>query len=171
MSSTPPRYAALQGTTNIRAFLRRDLPISQCHLTCPPEGLSFITRVCGSGFHILRLQFGQARRARRPHLKRFQFMLDRQYPATPSALSGHWRYPCFNKNWKRSSSSVRRACAGVWFRRDECGLTLLSSYRQSASFRRASFSLSNISWFKNASRRLPLNDSMKAFCCGLPGSI
>ena len=35
-------------------------------------------------------------------LKRFQFMLDRQYPATPSALSGHWRYPCFNKNWKRS---------------------------------------------------------------------
>ena len=24
-------------------------------------------------------------------LKRFQFMLDRQYPATPSALSGHWR--------------------------------------------------------------------------------
>ena len=38
-----------------------------------------------------------------PALKRFQFMLDRQYPATPSALSGHWRYPCFNENWKRSS--------------------------------------------------------------------
>ena len=35
-------------------------------------------------------------------LKRFQFMLDRQYPATPLALSGHWRYPCFNENWKRS---------------------------------------------------------------------
>ena len=30
-------------------------------------------------------------------------MLDRQYPATPSALSGHWRYPCFNENWKRSN--------------------------------------------------------------------
>ena len=38
-------------------------------------------------------------------LKRFQFMLDRQYPATPSALSGHWRHPCFNENWKRSNSS------------------------------------------------------------------
>ena len=34
-------------------------------------------------------------------LKRFQFMLDRQYPATPSALSGHWRYPCCTENWKR----------------------------------------------------------------------
>ena len=41
-------------------------------------------------------------------LKRFQFMLDRQYPATPSALSGHWRYPCFNENWKRSSGRIRR---------------------------------------------------------------
>ena len=30
-------------------------------------------------------------------------MLDRQYPATPSALSGHWRSPCFNENWKRSN--------------------------------------------------------------------
>jgi len=30
-------------------------------------------------------------------------MLDRQYPATPSALSGHWRYPCCNENWKRSN--------------------------------------------------------------------
>jgi len=39
-------------------------------------------------------------------LKRFQFMLDRQYPATPSALSGHWRYPCFNENWKRSRPLV-----------------------------------------------------------------
>ena len=29
-------------------------------------------------------------------------MLERQYPDTPSALSGHWRYPCFNENWKRS---------------------------------------------------------------------
>ena len=31
-------------------------------------------------------------------------MLDRQYPATHSALSGHWRYPCFNENWKRSKA-------------------------------------------------------------------
>ena len=33
-------------------------------------------------------------------------MLDHQYPATPSALSGHWRYPCFNENWKRSRPLV-----------------------------------------------------------------
>ena len=41
-------------------------------------------------------------------LKRFQFMLDRQYPATPSALSGHWRHPCFNENWKRSNRATHR---------------------------------------------------------------
>ena len=34
----------------------------------PPEAPSFITRVCRSGFHILRLRNGQARRARSPHL-------------------------------------------------------------------------------------------------------
>ena len=34
----------------------------------PPDGPSFITRVCGSGFHILRLRFGQARRARSPQI-------------------------------------------------------------------------------------------------------
>ena len=36
-------------------------------------------------------------------------MLDRQYPATPSALSGHWRYPCFNENWKRSKTPITAA--------------------------------------------------------------
>ena len=41
-------------------------------------------------------------------LKRFQFMLDRQYPATPSALSGHWRYPCFNENGKRSKAQCEK---------------------------------------------------------------
>jgi len=30
----------------------------------PPEAPSFITRVCGFGFHILRRWFGQARPAR-----------------------------------------------------------------------------------------------------------
>ena len=34
----------------------------------PPEAPSFITRVCGFGFHILRRQFGQARRARSPQI-------------------------------------------------------------------------------------------------------
>ena len=31
--------------------------------------------------------------------------------------------------------------------------------------------LSNMSSFNTSSRRLPLKDSMKAFCCGLPGSM
>lgn len=34
----------------------------------PPEAPSFITRVCGSGFHILRFGFGQARRERSPQI-------------------------------------------------------------------------------------------------------
>ena len=34
----------------------------------PPEAPSFITRVCGFGFHILRRWFGQARRARSPQI-------------------------------------------------------------------------------------------------------
>ncbi len=34
----------------------------------PPKAPSFITRVCGFGFHILRRQFGQARRARSPQI-------------------------------------------------------------------------------------------------------
>ena len=31
--------------------------------------------------------------------------------------------------------------------------------------------LSNMSSFNTSSRRLPLKDSMKALCCGLPGSM
>ena len=34
----------------------------------PPEAPSFITRVCGFGFHIRRFRFGQARRARSPQI-------------------------------------------------------------------------------------------------------
>ena len=34
----------------------------------PPEAPSFITRVCGSGFHSIRFRFGQARRARSPQI-------------------------------------------------------------------------------------------------------
>ena len=37
-------------------------------LDLPPEAPSFITRVCGFGFHILRCQFGQARRTRSPQI-------------------------------------------------------------------------------------------------------
>ncbi len=36
----------------------------------PPEAPSFITRVCGFGFHILGRPFGQAHRARGPHIAR-----------------------------------------------------------------------------------------------------
>ena len=34
----------------------------------PPEAPSFITRVCGPDFHIIRCGFGQARRARSFHV-------------------------------------------------------------------------------------------------------
>ena len=34
----------------------------------PPEAPSFITRVCGFGFHIVHRQFGQARRAQSPQV-------------------------------------------------------------------------------------------------------
>jgi hypothetical protein len=34
----------------------------------PPEAPSFITRVCGFGFHIFRRQFEQARHARSPQI-------------------------------------------------------------------------------------------------------
>ena len=34
----------------------------------PPDGPSFITRVCGSGFHSLGFRFGQACRARSPRI-------------------------------------------------------------------------------------------------------
>ena len=37
-------------------------------LDLPPEAPSFITRVCGFGFHILRRQFEQARRVRSPQI-------------------------------------------------------------------------------------------------------
>ena len=37
-------------------------------VTCPPKAPSFITRVCGFGFYIRRLRFGQARRARSPQI-------------------------------------------------------------------------------------------------------
>jgi len=53
----------------------------------------------------------------------------------------------------------------------ECGLTVLSSYRQTASFRRASARLVNTSSFNISSRKRPLKLSMNAFCVGLPGAI
>jgi hypothetical protein len=34
----------------------------------PPAAPSFMMRVCGSEFHILRFRFGQARRARSPQI-------------------------------------------------------------------------------------------------------
>ena len=38
------------------------------NIDLPPEAPSFITRVCGFGFHILRRQFEQARRVRSPQI-------------------------------------------------------------------------------------------------------
>ena len=52
-------------------------------------------------------------------------------------------------------SSARLASTGVWFSRDECGLTLLSSYRQRASLQQASSNISKISSFNSSSHRLP----------------
>ncbi len=43
-------------------------PVIRSEADLPPEAPSFITRVCGFGFHILHRQFGQARRARRPQI-------------------------------------------------------------------------------------------------------
>ena len=51
---------------------RNDLTVTQWfeekETDLPPDGPSFITRVCGSGFHIPRFRFGQARRARSPQI-------------------------------------------------------------------------------------------------------
>jgi hypothetical protein len=55
------RLAAMKQPVKCRFVQRED-----CDL--PPEAPSFITRVCGFGFHILHRQFGQARRARSPHI-------------------------------------------------------------------------------------------------------
>jgi hypothetical protein len=65
---------------------------------------------------------------------------------------------------------ARRASDGGMPQGAECGLTLPWSWRRRAGVRQASAGLSKTSSFGHASRRLPLRLSMKAFCCGLPGS-
>ena len=45
----------------------------------PPEAPSFITRVCGFGFHILLRQFEQALRVRRPHISQALGALQRVF--------------------------------------------------------------------------------------------
>ena len=45
----------------------------------PAEAPSFITRVCGSGFHIPRFQFGHARRARSPQIAQARAALQRVF--------------------------------------------------------------------------------------------
>ena len=42
--------------------------ITGIDIDLPSKAPSFITRVCGFGFHILWFRFGQARRARRPQI-------------------------------------------------------------------------------------------------------
>ena len=60
-------------------------------VTCdlPPDAPSFITRVCGSVFHILRFGFGQARRARSPQIAQVSDALLRVFccRATSAAAS------------------------------------------------------------------------------------
>ena len=45
----------------------------------PPKAPSFVTRVCGIGFHIRRFRFGQARRARSPEIAQAQGALQRVF--------------------------------------------------------------------------------------------
>ena len=45
----------------------------------PPEAPSFITRVCGFGFHILHRQFEQARRVRSPQISQALGALQRVF--------------------------------------------------------------------------------------------
>ena len=45
----------------------------------PPEAPSFITRVCGFGFHILLRQFEQARRVRSPQISQALGALQRVF--------------------------------------------------------------------------------------------
>ena len=49
------------------------------YLDLPPEAPSFITRVCGFGFHILRRQFEQARRVRSPQISQALGALQRVF--------------------------------------------------------------------------------------------
>lgn len=55
---------ALRGDETVQEIAAKH----QLHRDLPPAAPSVIARVCGSGFHMLRFRFGQARRARSPHL-------------------------------------------------------------------------------------------------------
>ncbi len=50
-----------------RVFLALGYCANNSRIDLPPKAPSFITRVCGFGFHSLRFRLGQARRARSPH--------------------------------------------------------------------------------------------------------
>ena len=54
----------------------------------PPEAPSFITRVCGSGFHSLRFRFGQARRARSPQIAQASGALLRAFDCRAVSVVG-----------------------------------------------------------------------------------
>ena len=66
-------------------------------------------------------------------------MLDRQYPSTPSALSGHWRYPCCNENWKHSNALKSLISGGIGWARffASCAKMCLERPLQSKAFARA----------------------------------
>ena len=50
---------------DVREMLNTEFErLADVDLDLPPKAPSFITRVCGFGFHIPRFHFGQARRAR-----------------------------------------------------------------------------------------------------------
>lgn len=57
-----------QGVIVLQKKLRRGAVVKFLSNDLPPEAPSFITRVCGFGFHILRRQFEQARRVRSPQI-------------------------------------------------------------------------------------------------------
>ena len=71
-----PRRSAVSATVTTTLWPKRSTACSRqksftdvAHgADLPPEAPSFIMRVCGFGFHILRRQFGQARRAWSPQI-------------------------------------------------------------------------------------------------------
>jgi len=63
-----PEQQAILSVHRTRDLIVRQRTQSINMLDLPPEAPSFITRVCGFVFHILRRRFGQARRVRSPQI-------------------------------------------------------------------------------------------------------
>ena len=61
-------FVSCVGGTEIKQDHVKRVQLRTIQPDLPPEAPSFITRVCGFGFHILRRQFEQARRMRSPQI-------------------------------------------------------------------------------------------------------